>query len=193
MNKKFDIIKKKTLHSGFFKIHEYTFKHIKHDGKWSKTLTREVFSGGQVAAVLPFDPIAKKIILIDQFRNGLIGHKQNPIMKEMVAGFIDNNESPKNAAIRECKEETGCEVKKIKKILSYYPAPGSSHSYYHLFLAEVKSFNGKKIFGRKDEDEDILVQAYSTKDVKNMLNNGKIINGITIIALQWFYLNYKKL
>ena len=41
------------------------------------------------------------------------------------------------------------------------------------------------------ENEDILARCYSIKDVRKMLNNGKIINGITLIALQWFFLNYK--
>ena len=44
---------------------------------------------------------------------------------------------------------------------------------------------------KKDEGEDILVRCYNTDKVKTMLNDGKIINGATLIALQWFYLNYK--
>ena len=48
----------------------------------------------------------------------------------------------------------------------------------------------KPFIGEKDEDEDILARSYSTDEVKTMLNDGKIYNGATIIALQWFYLNY---
>ena len=112
-------------------------------------LTREVFSGSNVVTILPYDPKAKKIILIDQFRNGLIEKNNNPILKEIVAGFIDKGESPEEAAIRECKEETGCKVNKIKKIFSYYPSPGSSQSYWHFFFAEVESFEGRKNTWRK--------------------------------------------
>ena len=36
-------------------------------------------------------------------------------MKEIVAGIVDKGETPREAAIRECKEETDCDVKKIKK------------------------------------------------------------------------------
>ena len=96
----------------------------------------------------------------------MINSKSDPYLKEIVAGIIDEGESPEQAARRECMEETGCSVKKLKKILSYFPAPGSSQSYYHLFLAEVKSFKGKRILGEKNEGEDILVKSYSVKEVK---------------------------
>ena len=191
MNKKINHIAKKTLYSGFFQLHQLTFKHKKHDGSWSIPLTREIFSGAHVSTVLPYDPKEKKIVLLEQIRVGLIESNHNPVVKEIVAGMIDKGETPEKAAIRECKEEIGCEVKKLTKIHSYYPAPGISQSYYHFFLAEVKSFDGSQIFGKKDEDEDILVRCYKIKEVENMLNNGKIINGLTLIALQWFFLNYK--
>ena len=191
MKKNYNIIDKKNLYRGFFELNQFTFKHKKHDGSWSKSLIREVLKGTHVATVLPYDPKAKKIILIDQFRSGLVENNHGPIIKEIIAGFIGKEESPEKAAIRECKEETGCTAHQLTKIFSYYPSPSFSQSYYHFFLAEVESFEGERILGQKDEDEDLLARSYSTDEVKNLLNNGKIINGITLIALQWFYLNYK--
>ena len=191
MKKVHNIINKKTAYSGFFHIHKFTFKHKKHDGSWSQALTREVFEKPDVATVLPYDPISKKFILIDQFRNGLVEKNNNPILKEIVAGFINKGENPQEAAIRECKEETGCKVNKIKKIFSYYPSPGASQSFWHFFFAEVESFEGERLVGEKDEGEDILVRCYTTNEVKNMLDNGQFINGASLIALQWFYLNFK--
>ena len=104
--------------------------------------------------------------------------------------MVDQNEKPDEAAKRECLEETGCLVKKLKDIYSYYPAPGSSESYYHLFLAEIDSFEGEKILGEENESEDILVKSYSIEEVKSMLQKKEIINGVTILALQWFFLEY---
>ena len=192
MKKNIQIINKKTLYSGFYELNQFTFKHRKHDGSWSKQLIREVFNEGHVVTVLPYDSRKNKIILIDQFRTALIEKHEDAILKEIVAGFIDKNESPEEAAIRECKEETGCAVKKLNKIFSYFSSPGSSNSYYHFFLADINSFKGERIVGKTDEDEDILVRSYSINQVKKMLNEGKIINGLTIIALQWFFLNFKK-
>jgi len=132
------------------------------------------------------------MILLEQFRPGLLNRKDNPIIIEIVAGIIDEGELPEEAARRECLEETGCSVKKIQNILSYYPSPGSSESFYHLFLAEIESFSGKRIVGEKDENEDILVASYSIDEVRNLMKRKKIINGLTLIALQWFFLEYYK-
>ena len=192
MSVKYNITNKKKIHDGFFKLHELTFTHQKHSGTWSSEIKREIFSGAHVATVIPYDPTNKKMILLEQFRPGLLNRKDDPTIIEIVAGIIDEGELPEDAAKRECLEETGCSVKKIQNILSYYPAPGSSESFYHLFLAEIESFSGKRIVGEKDENEDILVASYGIEEVRNLMKRKKIINGLTLIALQWFFLEYYK-
>ena len=192
MNSKYKIIDSKLLHKGFFDLKQLNLIHKKHDGSWSSEIKREVFGGAHVSTVLPYDPIKKKIILLQQFRPGIIKRKHNPIILEIVAGMIDEGEAPSDAAKRECLEETGCLVNKLIEIYSYYPAPGSSESFYHFFLAEVKSFEGEKIFGQKNENEDILVKSYSIKEIKNLMKKKKIVNAATLLALQWFFLEYYK-
>ena len=75
MKSKFKIISKKNIHDGFFKMNEVTLKYKKYDGSWSNEVKRELFGGAQVAAVLPYDPDKKEIVLIQQFRPGTIGKK----------------------------------------------------------------------------------------------------------------------
>ena len=188
MKNEVKILSKKNLYTGFYKLTELTLKHKKHNGKWSKSIKREIFSGAHVATVLPYDPKKKKIVLINQFRAGVINQNINPIITEIVAGFISKNEKPVKAAMRECEEETGCKVINIKKMFSYFPSPGSSESYYHLYFAEVDSFNGIRITGQTDENEDILVKSYTVTEVKKLLMENNILNGLTLIALQCFFL-----
>ena len=45
MKLKYKIINKKNLYSGFFSLNKYEFIHKKHDGEWTGTVDREVFSG----------------------------------------------------------------------------------------------------------------------------------------------------
>ena len=168
------------------------FVHQKHDGSWTNKVNREIFSGAHVSTLLPYDPVRKEIVLIQQFRAGAISRYDDDYLYEIVAGIIDKNESPEETAIRECDEETGCKVNKITPIQGYFPAPGSSESYYHLFLGEVNSFDGERIMGLKSENENILVKSYKVEQVRNMLRNKKIKNGLTLIALQWFFLEYYK-
>jgi len=190
MKLKYKLINKKILHKGFFQLNELSFVHQKHDGTWTNEIKREIFGGAHVTTLLPFDPVKKEIVLIQQFRPGTIKRYKDSFLYEIVAGFIDNDEKPEQAAIRECFEETGCKVKKIIPIHSYFPAPGSSESFYHLFLGEIDSFDQPRIKGLENEDEDILVSSFKIDEVKKMLENKVILNGATLIALQWFFLNY---
>jgi len=190
MKLKYKIINKKNLYSGFFNLNKYEFIHEKHDGDWTDKVEREIFSGAHVSTLLPYDPIKKEIILLQQFRAGTLSRYDNDYLYEIVAGIIGENEKPEKTAKRECLEETGCEVKKIIPIQDYFPAPGSSESYYHLFLGEINSFDGERIKGLEDENEDILVKSFKIEDVRNMLKENKIKNGLTLIALQWFFLEY---
>ena len=192
MNSNFKVTNKKNLYDGFFKMNEVSLKYKKYDGSWSNEIKRELFSGAQVSAVLPYDPIKKEIVLIQQFRPGTISRNTNNYLKEIVAGIIDPGESPEIAAKRECLEETGYKIKKLTSIQGYYPAPGSSESFYHLFLGEVDSKNGKKIMGLDTENEDILVESFNINQVKKMMQNGELLNGLSLIAIQWFFLNIIK-
>lgn len=192
MKSKFEIINKKNIHNGFFKMNEYILKYKKYDGSWSKEVKREIFGGAMVSAVLPYDPVKREIVLIQQFRPGTIAKEFNNYLYEIVAGIIDSGEKAEDTAKRECLEETGCKIKKITPIQGYFPAPGSSESFYHLFLGEIDTFEGERVMGLESENEDILVRSYKLPDVKDMMEKGEILNGLTLIALQWFFLNISK-
>ena len=192
MKLKYKIINEKELYSGFFKLKKIEFNYQKHDGSWSNEVDREIFGGAHVSTLLPYDPKRKEIILIQQFRAGVISRYDEDYLFEIVAGIIDENETPEETAKRECFEETGCIVNKVTPVQGYFPAPGSSESYYDFFLGEVNSFEGERIRGLETENENILVKSYKIEKVRNMLKKGKIKNGLTLIALQWFFLEYYK-
>jgi hypothetical protein len=61
-----------------------------------------------------------------------------------------------------------------------------------LFLGEINSFEGERIMGLESENENILVKSYKVEQVRNMLKKKEIKNGLTLIALQWFFLEYYK-
>ena len=192
MSSKFKILKKRNIHDGFFKMNEVTLKYKKYNGDWSNEIKRELFGGAQVSAGLPYDPINKKIVLIQQFRPGTISKDKQNYLDEIVAGIIDPGETPEDTAKRECLEETGCEISNLKSIQGYFPAPGSSESFYNLFLGEVIAPDKEIIKGLENENEDILVKSYSFDEVKTKMNKKEILNGLTLIALHWFFLNVER-
>ena len=46
--------------------------------------------------------------------------------------------------------------------------------------------------GLKNENEDILVKSFKIEEIKEKLYRGEFINGLTLVALQWFFLNIYK-
>lgn len=68
------------------------------------------------------------------------------------AGYIEKDESPKDAAIRELKEETGYESNKIIEIDSYYQDEGCSSAYNHSFIA----FNSNKVENQKLDNDELV-------------------------------------
>ena len=192
MSSKFKILDKKNIHDGFFKMNEITLKYKKYDGNWSNEIKRELFGGAQVSAVLPYDPENKKIVLIQQFRPGTISRESENYLDEIVAGIIDPGETPEDTAKRECLEETGCEVSNLRSIQGYFPAPGSSESFYNLFIGEVIAPNKEITRGLENENEDILVKSHSFNEIKTKMKKKEILNGLNLIALQWFFLNIER-
>ncbi len=192
-NRKVDLIDKRTVFDGYFQILRYRLKFSLHEGGMSEAIDREVFERGQVAAVLPVDPIRNQVVLIEQFRIGPYAVGWDPWLLEGVAGIIEEGESAEDVAVRETKEEAGCEVTDLVPILRYLSSPGACTETVALYCGRVDASSAGGVHGLDEEHEDIKVVVYGVDEALEMLNAGRIVNGKTIIALQWLALNYPKL
>ncbi len=186
------IISKETLFRGFFQMVKYTFKHKLFDGGWSSPVERELFERGHAAALLPYDPIRDEVVLIEQIRVGALEHNQ-PWQLEIVAGIMDAEESVEDLVRREAVEEAGLEVRQIQPISSYYPSAGGCSERLDVFVGEVDSSDAGGVHGLEYENEDIRVHVVSRTNAYQMVQNGKIENGASIIALQWLELHREEL
>jgi ADP-ribose pyrophosphatase len=183
------IISKETLYQGFFKMVKYAFKHKLFAGGWSDVVEREIFERGHAIAVLPYDPVLDEFVMIEQVRIGALPTSSSPWLIEVVAGIIDEGETPEDVCCREAKEEAGLEIQKLHKALSYLASPGGTTERLHIYVGLVDSSNAKGIHGLKYESEDILVHRVPTSVAFDWINQGKIDNAATLIALQWFAMN----
>lgn len=192
---KVTVLNKTVKYNGFFKLSEYSLQHQLFNGETSQTMTREIFERGDAVVMMPYDPINDTLIINVQFRVGAIKGDDNPWLIEFVAGMFGENESPIEVAIREAKEEANLTVKpaQIQKIMHYFSSPGGTNEVIHLYVASVDSSNVGGVYGLPEENEDILVKVVPRQQVMQWLNEGKIINAATIIALQWLQMNYQKL
>lgn len=170
-------------------MHKYRFKHKLYSGEWSEIVEREVFERGHAAVVLPYDPVLKEFVLIEQIRIGALETSDKPWLVECVAGIIDEGETAESVCIREAQEEAGLDVKKLIPAMSYLASPGGTTERLEVYIGIVDADNAGGIHGLDDEDEDILVHRVAEKTARSWLNQGKIENSGTIIAMQWFFLN----
>lgn len=190
-----ELEKVETKFKGFFKLDEYQLNHQQYNGTRSDSMTREIFDRGDAVVLMPYDPVNDTLVLQEQFRAGAMGREQSPWMLEFVAGMFGKDESPIEVAIREAEEEAGLIISKkdIKPILGYFSSPGGTTEYMHLFVGKVDSTNVGGIYGLPEEGEDILVHVVSREYALELLQQGKILNSSSIIALQWLALNYQTL
>lgn len=188
-----EILSKDTLFSGFFSMVKYRFKHRLFAGGWSQPIEREMFERGRAAAVLPYDPVRDAVVLIEQIRVGAIEH-ENPWQLEIVAGVFDNNnESAEDVVRRESQEEAGLTLQELEKITSFYPSAGGCSERLDVFVGQVDSALATGVHGLEEEGEDIKVHVVSREEAYQLVKDGQLENGASIIALQWLELNYKVL
>ena len=191
--KKVDLIEKRTVFDGYFQIHRYRVRFALHEGGMSQAVDREVFERGQVAAVLPVDPDHDQLVLIEQFRIGPYAVGWDPWLLEGVAGIIEDGESPEEVAVREAREEAGCEITDLVPMLRYLSSPGACTETVALFCGRVDASRAGGIHGLDEEHEDIKVRVFGIDEALEMLSQGRIVNGKTIIALQWLAMHYPEL
>src|SRR5690242_15356374 len=101
----YEIIKREQLYRGVFGLARYHLRYKHFNGDWSKTHSYEIFERKSAAAVLPYDPVLDRVVLIEQFRPGAMSSLISPWLIEIVAGVNGEKEPPEEVAKREAREE----------------------------------------------------------------------------------------
>lgn len=188
--KNVEILEKNNLYKKFFEVDEYVMRYPQYNGEMSRPVKREVMDRGHAVGILLFDPVKDKIALVEQFRCGVYLNGDYPWVLEVVAGMVDHeNETPQDVALREAQEEAGAKVTALEHIARYYSSPGGITETLELFCGRVDVDTLPAYAGLDVEDEDIRIVVMDAAEAEKLVADGKINNGITIIALQWLMLN----
>jgi ADP-ribose pyrophosphatase len=152
---------------------------------------RLVFERGDSAGILLLDRANKSVVLVNQFRApALIGRRRDQPnvtdgwVSETIAGMVDANEAPAEAAVREAREETGYRVAAPQLIATFFPSPGGSSERIFLYFAEVGAADRLADGGRYD-DEDISVIHMTTAELMERLADRSIDDPKLIIGAYW--------
>ena len=141
--------------------------------------TREVIMHSGSVVVLPVLP-DKRIVMIRQYR-----HATRDFLWELVAGRMDGNETPKEAAARELLEETGYRARRFSVFLDVFPTPGFLEERMYILLAEGLTPGP----AQPEADEKIEAHAYSLKELKQMLKQGKLHDAKSVAGIL-YYMNF---
>lgn len=138
---------------------------------------REVVTHPGSVVVLPVLPDGR-IVMVRQYR-----HATRQYLWELVAGRMERGENPKKGAQRELIEETGYRAKKFTVFLDVFPTPGFLEERMYLLLAEGVTAGQAE----PEEDEKLIVAAYSRKQLEQMMRSRKLKDAKTIAGLLFYF------
>lgn len=116
-----------------------------------------------------------QILAIKSYR-----HIVDSVQIEVPSGYIENGESPQDAAIRELKEETGYAAKRIVPIGSYTLDYSMFEQTGNIFVAYDLIKKGEQSLGNMERIELTIL---TINEISRLLFDGKIINAASIVAL----------
>lgn len=123
-----------------------------------------------------------KALFVRQYR-----YAYGESLYELPAGKLEKGEEPMLAAARELEEEAGVKAGRLELICVNYPTPGYTNEKIYIYRA----FDCERAAAHLDEGE-FLDAVYIPLDrVKEMLKNGELKDGKTVIALQEYFLSEK--
>lgn len=130
------------------------------------------------SAIVPFlsDPAGAdpQVLLIRQYRYAAEGY-----LYEIPAGRLNPGEAPKDCALRELKEETGCTAGHVEHLFTMYTTPGFTDEKIHLFMATQLVAGETK----HEADEFLELQPMLLSRALQMVEAGEIQDSKTALGL----------
>lgn len=136
---------------------------------------REVVEHPGAVAILAIDD-DKNVVLVEQHRQ-----PAGDILLEIPAGKLEPGEEALDCARREMAEETELDGASWQEICVFYPSPGFCDEIIYLFKAvDLKKAESPV----SDPEERVSVTKIPLEEARQMILDGKIKDGKTIIAIQ---------
>ena len=135
MSLNINVIKNKILSENYFVLRNITYDLTQRDGQVVQH-KREVYDRGNGATVLLYNSQKQSVVLVRQFRIATwVNGNTDGMLIETCAGLLDDDE-PEDCIRKEAIEETGYQVKNVRKVFQLYMSPGGVTEIVHFFIAE---------------------------------------------------------
>ncbi len=184
MNDRIRIEKVETLSDDWYVLKKTTFEYRRKDGTWQKQ-SRETYDRGNGATILLYNRERRTVILTRQFRFPAYVNQHDGMLIEACAGLLDQSNA-EEAIRRETEEETGFRVSNVTRVFEAFMSPGSVTERLYFFVAEydddARLTDGG---GLHSDGEDIEVLEINFQEAMRMIDSGEIMDGKTIMLLQY--------
>jgi len=171
------------LSDNWYVLKTTRFDWKRRDGVW-QTQEREHYDRGNGAVLLPYNPAARTVLLVRQFRLPAYLNGYDDLLIEAAAGLLDDAQ-PEVRIRAEVEEELGYRLGAVRKVFEAFMSPGSVTEILHFFVAEYDaSMRIGDGGGHPDEGEDIEVLEPTVDEALAMIADGRIRDAKTIMLLQ---------
>lgn len=168
MKKQWKLVKRKPIHTNFVQLYEETIKLP--SGETTTYIVHRGTDAGAVLLTINHDHVLTNY----EYR-----YPVNSWIYGLPGGKIDEEESVEEAVRRECLEETGYELGKLRKLIHYHPMPSRSSATLHIFFAA----DGKKVSDPiNSPTEKVQTRIMKKTELAKMIQQNAIVDPGLVIA-----------
>lgn len=173
--------------SGRFPLDVIRFRNRRFDGTMSEPRTWELWRRGRAVAMLPYDPVADAVVLIEQFRFPAFAVGIDPVLVELPAGMLEDGEDPEDAMHRELQEEMAMTADRLERIGGYMLSAGGVDEFIEVYIGRVRAPDTDAVWhaGEATEHEDIRSRVWPADKAIAAALDGQFANSVTAIGLLW--------
>lgn len=122
---------------------------------------------------------AGEVVLVKQWRHGVQG-----FTLEVPGGMVDPGESPRDAAVRELREESGFTGSAVHELGVVQPNPAVFDNLCYSYLVEGATRTHEL---EQDDGEDIEVSTLPLADIPAAIADGRIQHALVVCAFHFLF------
>lgn len=179
-----NILKTEVLSDNWYTLRKVTYEYVKANGT-RQVQSREAYDRGNGATILLYNQAQNTVILTRQFRlPTYVNGNASGMLIEACAGLLDRD-NPEDCIRRETEEETGYQIRDVRKVFQAYMSPGSVTEILYFFVAAYDaSMKVNEGGGVAHEEENIEVLELDFGRAMQLVETGEICDAKTIMLLQ---------